>query len=47
MTSQLHFAFGIVEARANTGQDHALLRNVELALQDSRRSRRTRRARLR
>ena len=47
MTTQLHFAYGIVEARANTGRDHALLRNVELALQESRRSRWTRRIRVR
>ncbi len=40
MSTQLHLAYGIVEARAHQGQDRALLRNVELALQDERRSRR-------
>ncbi|WP_372727085.1 hypothetical protein [Nocardioides sp.] len=43
MTSQLHLAYGIVGARAHQGQDRALLRDVELAQQDARRQRRSRR----
>ena len=39
MTTQLHLARGIVEGRIHTEQDLALLRNVELALQDEQASR--------
>ena len=41
MNTQLHLAYGIVEARAHSDQDRVLLRNVVLARQDARRSRRT------
>jgi hypothetical protein len=40
MSTQLYLARGIVEGRVHTDQDVALLRTVELALQDERRSRR-------
>ena len=40
MTTQLYLARGIVEGRVHTDQDVALLRTVELALQDERRGRR-------
>ena len=43
MTTQLHLARGIVEGRIHTEQDPALLRSVELALEDQRRARRARR----
>jgi len=45
MTTQLYLARGIVEGRIHTDQDAALLRNVELALQDDRRARRALRSR--
>ena len=41
MNSQLQVAYGIVDGRAYSDQDRALLRNVELARQDARRSRRS------
>ncbi len=40
MSTQLHLARGIVEGRAHSGQDLALLRTVELARQQERRTRR-------
>jgi hypothetical protein len=40
MTTQLYLARGIVKGRVHTDQDVALLRTVELALQDERRTRR-------
>ncbi len=45
MTTQLFLAYGIVDGRAHSDQDRALLRNVELARQEQRRTRRTRRRR--
>lgn len=45
MTSQLHLAFGIVEGRAWSDQDQALLRDVELARKAERASRRAARHR--
>lgn len=47
MTTQLHLAFGIVDMRAHTDQDSALLRDVQLARQDARRERRALRHRTR
>ena len=44
MSTQLHLAYGIVDGRAWTAQDRALLRTLELARQDSRRARRRQRA---
>lgn len=43
MNTQLHLALGIIEGRAWSDQDQAMLRDVELARQTERRSRRTRR----
>ena len=43
MTAQLHLANVIVEGRAHTDQDLALLRNVELARAEERRGRGLRR----
>jgi hypothetical protein len=43
MNTQLHLAYGIVDGRAYSDQEPALLRNVELARQDERRSRRSQR----
>ncbi len=37
MSTQLHEAYGIVRARANSRDDHALLRTVELARTQARR----------
>ena len=42
MTTMLHLARGIVEGRAHTDQDPALLRTVQLARQQERRVRRGR-----
>jgi hypothetical protein len=42
MTAQLHLANVIVEGRARTDQDLALLRTVELALEQERGGRRRR-----
>ena len=36
MTTQLHLAYGIVEGRAHTSTDRALLRTLELARQEQR-----------
>ena len=47
MSTQLHLAFGIVEARAHHDQDPALLRDMELARETDRRARRTLRRRTR
>jgi hypothetical protein len=47
MSTQLHLAFGIVEGRAHTDQDLALLRDLELARQSDRRARRALRRRAR
>lgn len=44
MSTQLHLAYGIVDGRAWTDQDRALLRTLELARQDDRRSRRAQRS---
>ena len=43
MNTQLHLARGIVDGRIHTGPDRALLRTVELALEQERRARRGRR----
>ena len=40
MNAQLHQAFGIIEGRAWSEQDQAILRNVELARESARRERR-------
>lgn len=40
MNTQLHLAYGIVEGRAWSDQDRALLRTVELDREAARRSRR-------
>jgi len=40
MTTELHLARGIVRGRVHADQEHALLRNVELALREARRERR-------
>lgn len=47
MTTQLYEAYGIVEGRIHSGPDRALLRNVELARKESRRTRRAKRPRMR
>jgi hypothetical protein len=47
MSTQLHLALGIVEARAHHDQDPALLRDVELARETGRWTRRTLRRRAR
>jgi hypothetical protein len=36
MTTQLHLAYGIVEGRAHTSTDRAMLRTLELARQEQR-----------
>ena len=36
MSTQLHLAYGIVEGRAHTSTDRALLRTLELARQEQR-----------
>ena len=43
MNTQLHLAIGIVEGRAWSDQDHALVRDAELARESDRRVRRVRR----
>ena len=40
MTTQLHLAFSLVDARAHSAEDRALLRNVEIARREERRARR-------
>ncbi len=45
MTAQLHQAFGIIEGRAWTYQDRAILRDLELARETARRRRRGRHVR--
>ena len=40
MTTQLLLAFSLVDARAHSVEDRALLRNVEIARRDERRARR-------
>lgn len=40
MTTQLHLAFSLVDARARSAEDRALLRNVEIARSEERRARR-------
>lgn len=40
MTTQLHLAFRLVDARAHSAEDRALLRNVEIARREERRARR-------
>ena len=40
MNTQLHLALGIIEARAWSDQDQAILRDVELARESTRRERR-------
>jgi hypothetical protein len=47
MNSQVALAAGIVNGRVHTDQDHALLRNVELAQQSERSARRARRSAIR
>ncbi len=43
MNTQLHLAFGLVAGKAWSDQDHAILRDFELARQGAHRARRTRR----
>jgi len=43
MNTQLHLALGLVEGRAWSEQDQSILRDVALARESARRSRRTRR----
>ena len=38
MSTQLHLAYGIVEGRAHSAEDRALLRTVELARREQRRA---------
>ena len=40
MTTQLHVAFSLVEGRAHSEDDRALLRDVEIARSEERRARR-------
>lgn len=40
MTTELHLARGIVRGRVHADQEHALLRDVELALREARKQRR-------
>lgn len=40
MTTELHLARGIVQGRVHADQEHALLRDVELALREARKQRR-------
>ena len=40
MTTQLHIANSLVEARARSAQDHVLARTVEIARREERRARR-------
>lgn len=40
MTTQLHLAFSLVDARAHSAEDRALLRDVEIARREERRARR-------
>jgi hypothetical protein len=47
MNRELQMAYGIVEARAHSDQDRALVRDLELARQDARRARRLQRRRTR
>ncbi len=47
MNRELQMAYGIVEARAHSEQDLALVRDLQLARQDARRTRRLQRRRSR
>ncbi|NYD41929.1 hypothetical protein [Nocardioides panaciterrulae] len=47
MDRELQIAYGIVEARAHSNQDLALVRDVKLARRDARRTRRLQRRRSR
>ena len=47
MTTQLHLAFSLVDARVHSAEDRALLRNVEIARREERRARRAARRVLR
>jgi hypothetical protein len=40
MNPQLHLAISLVDARARSSEDRALLRNVEIARREERRARR-------
>jgi hypothetical protein len=40
MTPQLHLALSLVDSRARSDEDRALLRNVEIARREERRARR-------
>ncbi len=40
MTTELHYAFSLVDARAHSAEDRALLRDVEIARREERRARR-------
>ena len=40
MTTQLHLALSLVDTRARSAEDRALLRNVEIARSEERRARR-------
>lgn len=43
MNPQLHLALSLVDARARSHEDRALLRNVEIARREERRARRAER----
>jgi hypothetical protein len=43
MNPQLHLAISLVDARARSGQDRALLRDVAIARREERRARRAER----
>ena len=47
MSTQLHLAYGIVEGRAFSSEDRALLRTVELARREQRRAARAARRKAR
>lgn len=40
MTTQLHLAFSLVDSRARSAEDRALLRDVKIARSEERRARR-------
>ena len=47
MNPQLHLALSLVDSRARSAEDRALLRNVEIARRDERRARRAARRTIR
>ena len=40
MTTELHLAFSLIDARAHSVEDRALLRDVQIARREERRARR-------